>query len=549
MTAAYRPSDELAQLLQLTLDGALAPQDHQRLEELLRLDADAREFFVEFLRVHALLQDQAVAMCFSGEPTTDSGETSAVSAPKEAPTQQGSVAASAGAAWRLTLFIPWALAATLLLMLMLPKADRPEPPSPEPTGVVASSQPASQPSRRIATPVSQKINRPPAPVASLAAHDNATWKGAPLAIGQPLYEGEAIDLEKGKARISVGYGAEIVASGPCSLTFLANDRVQLRDGAIVVDVAEWARGFTVVTDNMDVVDLGTTFSVTAKAGLTAETAVLKGMVRALPATTRDGERRSVLLSEGEGLAVDDSGNRKSFKYTPDNRPSEFDSKQFQPYRPVQLNNTGFGLAEGDEDPYWSIVAGPQDAFSRPDYAQVCIPYKRYLDNDPSESQWVSIRDWETAQPNSVYTFATSFYLEGFDLSTMRLFGRFLADNGIKAVRVNGKAVKVESWADNVYGQRFDGQQFRFVNVTDGLVEGRNTIEVDVFNGTMVSPIDGEPNIKPNHMALRVEWYAFGRQSSIIDDRGIGMADEQKTRRSNKLSDGNLPRLAAPELEP
>ena len=179
-----------------------------------------------------------------------------------------------------------------------------------------------------------------------------------------------------------------------------------------------------------------------------------------------------------------------------------------------------------------VVAGPEGAFQGPEFAQVCVPYKRYLDNEPEESQWVSIRNWEEAAANSVYTFETTFHLTGYDLSTKRLFGRFLADNGIEAVRVNGRAVRVESWVDNVVGQRFDGPQFRFVNVTDGLVEGSNTIEIDVQNGTMWNSIDGQPNIAPNHMALRVEWYAFGRQAALVDQRSAEKIREELFERFN-----------------
>ena len=83
-------------------------------------------------------------------------------------------------------------------------------------------------------------------------------------------------------------------------------------------------------------------------------------------------------------------------------------------------------------------------------------------------------NWREAIPNSKWTFQTTFDLTGFDLSTVQLFGRFLADNGVKEVRVNGQAVMLESWVDNTPGQRFDQPQFRTVNVSEGLVEGINT---------------------------------------------------------------------------
>ncbi|MCA9238976.1 MAG: hypothetical protein KDA37_02200, partial [Planctomycetales bacterium] len=164
-------------------------------------------------------------------------------------------------------------------------------------------------------------------------------------------------------------------------------------------------------------------------------------------------------------------------------------------------------------PYWRIVAGPDESSQRGRFAVVCKPDARYLPNDPDDSQWVSMPSWRTAQRNTVYTFQTEFELDGYDLSTIQLFGRFLADNGVREVRVNGSPVEVESWVDNQSWQEFDHSQFRFVNVTSGLVKGKNVIEIDVWNGIFQEPAQSRGD--PNPMALRVEWYAFGRQTNQL----------------------------------
>ncbi len=363
------------------------------------------------------------------------------------------------------------------------------------------------------------LRKPPAPVATLASAERALWEESQIQVGQALYEGESIKLREGKARISVGFGAEIVADAPLSITFLASDRIQLHQGKVAVDVAPWAKGFTVVTEEMDVVDLGTTFTVSATPGMNSETTVLKGVVRVHPSKLEKEHRRGLLISEGQRMSIDGKG---SFENVPEENVQQLlnrlDFGVKGPYRPVDLNNTGLGLSVGDEDLHWRVVRGPEESFSGPQFAAVCVPHEAYLPNDPQKSQWISIADWRTAQANSTYTFQAVFDLEGYDLSTMQLFGRFLADNGIAAVRVNGEPAQVQSWVDNIELQPFGNPQFRFVNVTEGLVEGRNVIEVDVRNGMQriwdenahaakLSPI-------PNPMALRVEWYAFGRQTVL-----------------------------------
>lgn len=393
-----------------------------------------------------------------------------------------------------------------------------------------------------------RLMRPPAPVATLASTDQALWKNSQLKVGQALYEGDSINLQEGEARISVGFGAEVVASSPCSLSFLASDRIELHEGQVAVDVAPWAKGFTVVTDEMDVVDLGTTFTVSASPGINAKTTVLKGIVRVHPSKVQNEQRRGLLLLEGQQLSVDDKGLHKNLQQQETRQLlSNLDFGVAEPYRPVALNNTGIGLSAGDEDLHWRVVAGPEASFSGPQYATVCVPHQAYLPNYPDTSQWVSIAEWQTAAPNSIFTFQSEFNLDGYDLSTMQLFGRFLADNGIAAVRVNGEPVQVKSWVDNIRYQPFGNPQFRFVNITEGLVHGQNIIEVDVRNGMMRNDKGMKnPPMRaiPNPMALRVEWYAFGRQHGLVktgdNAKSPRLLDEDDSRML-KLS-GSMPKI-------
>jgi hypothetical protein len=354
---------------------------------------------------------------------------------------------------------------------------------------------------------SEESLKPPAPVAVLAAVSDAVWQGPKLFLGQSLREGDAVTLVKGEARISMGFGAEIAAKGPCALRIVARDRVQLQFGEVAVHVAEWAHGFKVETPAMDVVDLGTTFIVSASRDASAETSVIEGQVRVSPRNKIEGNPRSVLVSRGEALAIGNTGDRLRVQPSTGDAGAYVDFAVQQPYRPIGLHNSGYGFVVGDEDPYWRVINGPHGAITGSKFAIVCVPDVRYMPNDPKSSQWVSMEGWREALPNSTYTFQTTFDLTGFDLATVRLFGRMLADNGINEVRVNGKPIIIESWVDNTPGQQFIQPQFRSVNVSEGLVEGTNTIEIDVWNGIMQP---ARRVNEPNPMALRVEWEGFGR---------------------------------------
>jgi len=257
---------------------------------------------------------------------------------------------------------------------------------------------------------------------------------------------------------------------------------------------------------MRVVDLGTEFAISASDG-DVETHVLRGQVRIQPLATSLTGRRSVLLTQGEGMRMDLGAE------TPVRIAAEKDrfpglSDKFRPFKPIALSNSGIGLTEGDEDQHWRIIGGPKCAsFTKPQYAVVCKPDERYSDNEPQRSQWLSFaRDVRPGgRAKSVYTFETKFDLTGFDPSTVMVAAQMLADNGVHAVRINGQEVSIIPWDDNVPGQTFKSDHFRLVEIRDGFVRGMNKLQIDVWNGVMVGA-----GTDPNPMSLRVEFQAFGR---------------------------------------
>jgi len=523
--------DDFDKLIAAWLDGRLSAEDSQTLQTELRESASARSKFRKYAELDARLHELADtsdmlrsaeriagAVHLAPEDADSADPTEVQNTVTLPPRTSGSVRTSSMGKSPFSRLATWytALAVGMLLVVALfsylDSAKR---------GTEINRQVAiAETSERVEPANVEQIRKPPAPVATLASAERALWGGSQIEVGQAMYEGESVSLLEGEARISVGFGAEIVADAPFSMTFLASDRIKLHQGKVAVDVAPWAKGFTVVTEEMDIVDLGTTFTVATSPGIMSETTVLKGVVRVRPTKVQNEQPRGLLVTEGRQVSIDDQGLLTNMLR--EESLQLLDALDFGgtgPYRPVDLNNTGLALSVGDEDQHWRVVAGPAADFSGPQYATVCLPERGYLPNSPNSSQWISIADWKSAAPNSVYTFRTEFDLKGYDLSTIQLFGRFLADNGIEAVRVNGKSVHVQSWVDNVKYQQFADPQFRFVNVTQGLVNGRNLIEVDVRNGMMRTGKLKNPPLKaiPNPMALRVEWYAFGRQYEFANN--------------------------------
>lgn len=533
--------DDCLNLFEKVVVGELTPSEQAKLGALLKDSSEARAEFRQYMSLHAELAG-AVRLERARQNIYDeireragsvSSDTSRVDSPVQEPVSMPHQSRGSRVAW-LPALVAAGLAAAVLVMLNRGTIE----PKPLETGPLAES------AQEVPEPASMARSRSkqPAPVATLASTRNAVWSGNPLADGQAMNEGETITLKSGEANISMGYGAEMVLHGPSSLKFLTLDRVQLIEGDVAVQVAKWARGFTVVTDSMEVVDLGTTFTVSAQSNGDDQTRVISGLVRVHPKQAAKSSRRGLLVSEGESMAVDREGHVRAIPVTAEQLAKSFNFPTTPPYKPVALHNSGFDLAEGDEDPHWRVIAGPETDTQWPVYASVCPPHVQYLPNDPEMSQWISVADWLECEASSVYTFQTTFDLEGYDLSTIQLFGRFLADNGIQEVRVNGVPVEVQSWRDNELHQLFGDQEFRYVNVTNGLKQRWNTVEIDVFNGTFMAQNRALEGV-PNPMALRVEWYAFGRQTEQIGE------DKSSTKAREAHDSGNSFVAVEGRLEP
>ena len=84
-------------------------------------------------------------------------------------------------------------------------------------------------------------------------------------VGRQIAEahGGALTLTAGEAHVSMASGAEFVLNAPGALEFVSAKHVRLASGVLTAHVAQWGTGFTVDTDRMRVIDLGTRFAIAA----------------------------------------------------------------------------------------------------------------------------------------------------------------------------------------------------------------------------------------------------------------------------------------------
>lgn len=128
---------------------------------------------------------------------------------------------------------------------------------------------------------------------------------SPVQSGGQLLKGQRIELTKGYAEITFDSGAQVVLEGPGSLSIDSAWAATLNRGTIKASVPPEAMGFSISNPNVEIVDLGTEFTMSSDASGAAEVLVLKGEVEAEPGAS--GDRQPIVLREKESRRFASSG--------------------------------------------------------------------------------------------------------------------------------------------------------------------------------------------------------------------------------------------------
>ncbi|HUR57477.1 MAG TPA: LamG-like jellyroll fold domain-containing protein [Opitutaceae bacterium] len=144
-------------------------------------------------------------------------------------------------------------------------------------------------------------------VARLTGAKELTWAAGTPALqpGAHLRRGQRLELQGGFAEITFDSGARVVVEGVASLDVNSAWDATLRRGTLKATVPPEAVGFRVSNPMVDVVDLGTEFTMIADGSGAAEVLVLKGEVEAAPRVAP--EQNPILLREKESRRFAPSG--------------------------------------------------------------------------------------------------------------------------------------------------------------------------------------------------------------------------------------------------
>lgn len=115
-----------------------------------------------------------------------------------------------------------------------------------------------------------------------------------------------LELESGSVTIEFISGVQLEIAGPARCELKSEMLVRLLSGQATAQVPRWARGFTIETPDIGVVDLGTRFGVAKRESGITDVVVFEGRVdlKSLPRHKRRFERR---LSQGEAARIDSAG--------------------------------------------------------------------------------------------------------------------------------------------------------------------------------------------------------------------------------------------------
>ncbi|MEM1297266.1 MAG: FecR domain-containing protein, partial [Verrucomicrobiota bacterium] len=246
-----KPHEEWFRLLEGLCNETITPKEHERLQEILKESAEARQFYREYLDVQAGLE-QPMA--------TDAGAMPEKVVPFPVNGLSGRLALLATAA-----------AALITVGFFLSQSFTPVPTAPE-----FVMEPEPIPDFVLTRAIDVEWFRP---------------KNKPAGVGQPINQ-KGLRLSSGILEVQFSSGATVTVEGPARLNLNDPMKCHLLYGKLAANCPPSAHGFVVKFPKGKVIDLGTEFALNATPKGKTDVHVLNGEV--IVARTDEEER---VLSE------------------------------------------------------------------------------------------------------------------------------------------------------------------------------------------------------------------------------------------------------------
>jgi hypothetical protein len=489
-------ADELQELLAALREDLITVSQAERLASLLRSDAAARRTYIRYMSIVAQLHGGCADSCAAAiDGPAAMADPSAPAASSYAPVE---LQASSGFP---STFAPlggfmFSYAAAIVILavgLLIGWVCHVSPPTLDRQQAAAPLLPDAKTGSNAVEFVGQ--------VSGMLDCRWADPRTAPAGFDR-IALGRRYALLSGLMEITYDSGAKVILQGPCNYEVRSKTAGYLSDGRLTARIdkkraqgATTARQhetldraisglhaarsssplFSIETATATIADLGTEFGVEVDKSGICRTHVYQGKVELRIADRGGAASRTVLLGENDSVRVEPGNDRvlatvRDVAYRP-----RFVREMPKRLR-IRLFDTGVNLKEGQPDLHWQAAARSDDVHFRPRPAIVSSSTNwAWLCNQPDRSQWISFAADTKLPGKPVYTFRTTFDLSGMRPATAVLHGRFVVDNHLQAIRINGRNVPVPKHGREEFGF------FHPFTIDRGFVDGVNVLEMDVEN--------------------------------------------------------------------
>lgn len=165
--------------------------------------------------------------------------------------------------------------------------------------------------------------------------------------GDKMQVGSRMMVSQGTVELNFDSGVRAVISSPADITMLEEGVLQMDEGHGWFDVPAKAVGFTVVTKDLEVVDLGTRFGVHSSPDSEDQVHVFQGRVKVM---ARNSQRKETTLSVDEAVTVLSNGVL---------RPIKNDGETFLSELPNSLPHLHFSFDEANDFLTENTLTGPE----------------------------------------------------------------------------------------------------------------------------------------------------------------------------------------------
>lgn len=285
MNHSPSPDNRTIQLIDALLQETISAEQQAELEQILQADENQRQLYIDYLQVHSGLSSWA-AETREADPWV----------PQPVETRTDS---QWNASRFVLLLISSVVAATLLLSLSY---------------YAGWSIGSGQESHIANTPETKSAEDSPAArepqtdhIAQLTQAVGVEWDTPrDLQTGAGLSAGW-LKLKRGTIQVEMISGASVLVEGPAAIKLISPLKAFCQYGKVRASVPEQAHGFSVATSRLNVVDLGTEFTLSLDETGNGQVQVIDGEVELHAADQQQSNTPLQSLKTGEGVRFDTEG--------------------------------------------------------------------------------------------------------------------------------------------------------------------------------------------------------------------------------------------------